>query len=383
MAAAAYAFAAVLDRTAYGTLPSGVAGETLRQQAACLASALAARPGRLAGIPRGAPGRAGRAGRTGAAGSGRRLERQVDLSALLPRADLLVAAALLDAALGDPIYRWHPVRLLGASLAGIERGLRAVGADGRGGGCLLFAMLAALWVGGISAALLGAARLHPAAGGALHLFVLYSLLALGDLLAHGRAVERAAAAGDLPAARRAAHRLVGRDVDRMDAAACRRAAIESLAENLADGVVSPIMWYALLGIPGLVLSKVVSTMDSMVGYRTPRYLRFGWCGARLDDLLQAAPGARDLAAYFAGGRACCPAAPAGVPCWSAGATMPCCPDPILAGARRPWPAPSGAGSSVRYGSAVTWLPRHGSAILPRPPPGRQPTIGGRKRLSAS
>ena len=213
----------------------------------------------------------------------------MDLSPLLPRADLLVAAALLDAALGDPTYRWHPVRLLGASLARLERGLRAVGADGQGGGCLLFAMLGVLWVGGVSAGLQGAARLHPAAGGAAHLFVLYSLIALGDLLAHGRAVEHAASAGDLPAARQAVGRLVGRDVDRMDAAACRRAAIESLAENLADGVVSPIIWYALLGIPGLVLCKVVSTMDSMVGYRTPRYLHFGWCGARLDDLLQWAP----------------------------------------------------------------------------------------------
>lgn len=213
----------------------------------------------------------------------------MDLSPLLPRADLLVAAALLDAVLGDPAYRWHPVRLLGASLTAIENRLRAAGADGRVGGCLLFGLLALLWVGGASAALAGAALAHPLAAVALHLFVLYSLLALGDLLAHGRAVERAAAAGDLPAARRAANRLVGRDAERMDAAACRRAAIESLAENLADGVVSPILCYALLGIPGLVLCKVISTMDSMVGYRTPRYLRFGWCGARLDDLLQWLP----------------------------------------------------------------------------------------------
>ncbi len=213
----------------------------------------------------------------------------MDLSPLLPRADLLVAAAALDWALGDPVYRWHPVRLMGASLAWCERGLRAAGADGRAGGCLLFVVLGALWVGGLSLALSGADRLHPAVGAAAHLFLLYSLLALGDLLAHGAAVDRAATGGDLPAARRAVARLVGRDVDRMDADACRRAAIESLAENLVDGVVSPIAWYAVLGVPGLVLCKVVSTMDSMVGYRTPRYLRFGWCGARLDDLMQAAP----------------------------------------------------------------------------------------------
>ena len=213
----------------------------------------------------------------------------MDLSPLAPRIELLLAAAALDAALGDPVYRWHPVRLLGASLVWCERRLRAAGADGRGGGCLLFGVLGASWIGGVSLVLPGAHRLHPAVAAGAHLFIVYSLLAFGDLLAHGRAVERAAAAGDLSAARRAVGRLVGRDVDRLDAAGCRRAAIESLAESLTDGVVSPIAWYALLGVPGLVLCKVVSTMDSMVGYRTPRYLRFGWCGARLDDLLQAVP----------------------------------------------------------------------------------------------
>jgi adenosylcobinamide-phosphate synthase len=75
----------------------------------------------------------------------------------------------------------------------------------------------------------------------------------------------------------------------MDGEACRRAAIESLSENLVDGFVSPIFWYVLLGAPGIVLFKVASTMDSMVGYKTPRYLKFGWCGARLDDLLNLLP----------------------------------------------------------------------------------------------
>ena len=83
--------------------------------------------------------------------------------------------------------------------------------------------------------------------------------------------------------------LVGRDTDRLDAPACRRAAIESLSESLTDGFTSAIFWYALTGVPGLVLFKVVSTMDSMVGYRTPRYVRFGWCGARLDDLMNFVP----------------------------------------------------------------------------------------------
>jgi len=122
-----------------------------------------------------------------------------------------------------------------------------------------------------------------------HLFLAYSCLALHDLLRHAWAVESAARKGDLEGARSAIARLVGRDTDKMDIAACRRAAIESVSENLTDGFVSPLAWYVVLGLPGLVLFKVVSTMDSMVGYKTPRYLQFGWCGARADDLMNFLP----------------------------------------------------------------------------------------------
>ena len=94
---------------------------------------------------------------------------------------------------------------------------------------------------------------------------------------------------DIERARHAVSALVGRDTDRMDGPACRRAAVESLSENLTDGFVSPMFWYVLAGVPGLVLFKIVSTMDSMVGYKTPQYLRFGWCGARLDDVMNYLP----------------------------------------------------------------------------------------------
>jgi adenosylcobinamide-phosphate synthase len=75
----------------------------------------------------------------------------------------------------------------------------------------------------------------------------------------------------------------------MDIAACRRASIESLAENFVDGFLSPLFWYLIAGLPGLFLFKVASTMDSMVGYKTEMYARFGWFGARLDDLLNFIP----------------------------------------------------------------------------------------------
>jgi len=209
--------------------------------------------------------------------------------ALAPSAAALAAAVVLDLALGDPPYRAHPVRLIGATLSLLERGLRRLGADGYIGGVLLFVVLGAGWTIAWSAAILAVSALSTPAASTLHVFLLYSLLALGDLLRHAGRVDRALVRGDLEAARSAVGWLVGRDTDRMDDGACRRAAIESLSENLTDGFVSPLFWYAIAGLPGLVLFKVVSTMDSMVGFKTPPYLRFGWCGARLDDVMNYVP----------------------------------------------------------------------------------------------
>jgi adenosylcobinamide-phosphate synthase len=201
----------------------------------------------------------------------------------------LIVAVVADLAFGDPVYRAHPVRLIGRSLQAVETTLRAVGAAGHAGGVVLFLALALGWVGGLSILVIGLSRLGTALGWAAHLFLLYSLLALGDLLHHGWRIERALRRNDLDSARHAVSHLVGRDTGGMDAAACRRAAVESLSENLTDGFTSPVFWYAVAGLPGIVLFKVVSTMDSMVGYKTERYRRFGWCGARLDDLLNYVP----------------------------------------------------------------------------------------------
>jgi adenosylcobinamide-phosphate synthase len=206
-----------------------------------------------------------------------------------PNALVLVVAVILDLLLGDPVYPLHPIRLMGHTLTFFERGLRRIGADGYGGGIALFFLLAMVWVGGTSVLFVAAWIVSWKLVLAIQIFLAYSCLALRDLLKHSWAVEKAARAGDLAGARVAIARLVGRDADRMDVAACRRAAIESLSENLTDGFTSPIAWYLVAGLPGLVLFKVVSTMDSMVGNKTPRYLKFGWCGARLDDVMNFVP----------------------------------------------------------------------------------------------
>jgi adenosylcobinamide-phosphate synthase len=208
---------------------------------------------------------------------------------LAPDPLALAAAVAVDLVAGDPEYRLHPVRLIGRSLQVVENGLRRIGAQGYGGGIALFVLLATFWVGAIAAVVWAAS----AAGGwpawAAHAFILYSFLALGDLLRHGREIERAVAGGALQEARRRVSKLVGRDTEPMDGPACRRAAVESLSESLTDGFTSPLFWYVIGGLPLLTLFKVVSTMDSMVGYKSPRYRLFGWCGARLDDVMNFVP----------------------------------------------------------------------------------------------
>lgn len=208
---------------------------------------------------------------------------------LLAEPSVLAIAVLVDLAVGDPSYRWHPVRLIGRTLTGLEQALRRGGADGYGGGIVLCLLLATLWLSLSSGLVVGTGAMSGLAGWAVHLWIVYSLLALGDLLRHVWRIESALISGDAAAARVAVGHLVGRDTAPMDAAACRRAAIESLSENLTDGFTSPVFWYVIAGLPGLVLFKVASTLDSMVGYKTPRYLQFGWGGARLDDVMNYLP----------------------------------------------------------------------------------------------
>ena len=202
---------------------------------------------------------------------------------------VILPALLLDILLGDPIYPLHPVRLCGKLLALLEVGLRKLKFDGYGGGILLFVLLSGLCLGTVLGIQFLAAALHPLAEYAWKLYITWSLLALGDLCRHGNQVARAAEQNNLEQARHYTGRLVGRDLDKMQITDCCRATIESLSENLTDGVLSPLFFYFLFGIPGLVLFKVVSTMDSMVGYKNERYLQFGWCGARLDDLMNFIP----------------------------------------------------------------------------------------------
>jgi adenosylcobinamide-phosphate synthase len=211
----------------------------------------------------------------------------------------------LDLWLADPEGWPHPVRTYGALIAAGERHLNhGPHRFGKGAG------LASGLVGGTFLAfrllhkLLE--RLPPGwAIAADTVWVFYGLANTG-LVREGRAVFAVLENNGLEAGRRQLARIVGRDTARLDAQQIRTAVLESLAENLSDGVVAPLCVYALGGVPGLMAYKMVNTLDSMVGYRSPRYEQFGKFAARLDDVANLLPArltAGLLAALGGSGRA--------------------------------------------------------------------------------
>ncbi|MHB0772556.1 adenosylcobinamide-phosphate synthase CbiB [Bradyrhizobium sp. 5.13L] len=117
----------------------------------------------------------------------------------------------------------------------------------------------------------------------------WPMVALRSLYDHVAAVAEPLRAGDITAAREAVSRIVGRDPAALDEAGIARAAIESLAENASDGIVAPVFWGALLGLPGILGYKAINTLDSMIGHRSERHEAFGWAAARIDDVANFIP----------------------------------------------------------------------------------------------
>ncbi|EYD73385.1 Adenosylcobinamide-phosphate synthase [Limimaricola hongkongensis DSM 17492] len=196
----------------------------------------------------------------------------------------LAIAMALDAAFGEPDEIWsrapHPAVLMGRAVGWFDRTLN-IGGTARGRGILACAALvfAAFSLGEALAALPG-----PFA----EILVAAILLAQRSLVDHVRAVARGLR-HSLAEGRRAVSMIVGRDTGEMDEPAIARAAIESAAENLSDGVTAPAFWFLIGGLPGLLVYKIVNTADSMIGYRTPRHEGFGWASAKLDDAMNWIP----------------------------------------------------------------------------------------------
>jgi adenosylcobinamide-phosphate synthase len=200
----------------------------------------------------------------------------------------LLLALALDALIGDPAWLYrrvpHPVALIGGAILRLERRWLDLGAPPhvlRRRGLLLGAViLAASAVVGLGLQWL---CFRMPFGWLLLGVLMSSLLAQRGLYEHAAAVAAGLREG-LAQGRAAVARIVGRDPEQLDGPAVARAAIESTAENFSDGVAAPVLWGALLGLPGMLAYKAVNTADSMIGHRSSRYMDFGRFAARLDDV---------------------------------------------------------------------------------------------------
>ena len=208
------------------------------------------------------------------------------------------AAGLLgDLLLGDP-RRGHPVAAFGRAAGAVERLLWR---DHRGWGAL-HTLVCAGGAVSLAAAASHRVRNSPAASVALTAAATWAVVGGTSLGREARAIGAALEAGNVDTARELLPRLCGRDPQALDADGIARAVVESVAENTSDAVVGALVWGAVAGVPGLVGFRAVNTLDAMVGHKSPKYRRYGWASARLDDVA-GWPGARLTAvlATVAGG----------------------------------------------------------------------------------
>ena len=196
---------------------------------------------------------------------------------------------MLEAVVGypDALHRRvpHPVVWIGTLISALEARLNRP--DFSEGLRRVFGVVTLLVIVGVS----GLAGWLIAKFGGPWAVVIVGVVGLAQrsLYDHVREVAKPLGAGDLGGARRAVGMIVGRDPQRLDEAGVAAAAIESLAESFCDGVVAPIFWFVVAGLPGLFVYKAVNTADSLIGHREPRWRSFGWASARFDDVLNLIP----------------------------------------------------------------------------------------------
>ena len=200
------------------------------------------------------------------------------------------AGLLLDLLFGDPVWLYHPVRLIGNWISWAERQLRKVcGSHLMAAGGVLWVMTA-LMAFLIPFALLALAGwLHPALRFLLETFWCFQILAARSLSSESRKVYEKLKESDLPGARRAVSMIVGRDTEKLTEEGVTKAAVETVAENTSDGVTAPLIYMMIGGAPLGFLYKAVNTMDSMLGYKNDRYLYFGRIPAKMDDIFNYIP----------------------------------------------------------------------------------------------
>lgn len=204
----------------------------------------------------------------------------------------LGCAYVADLLCGDPEWFPHPVRLIGRLTEGGE----SLARPGRGSarrdlisGAVLSASVVTVTVTSTAVVLATARWLHPSLGFTTDVVLAWTALATGSLLTEARQVLHALADHDLGRARQRLARLVGRDTDTLPESEVSRGLIETLAESTCDGIVAPLCYLAVGGVPAALAYKAINTLDSMIGHREPPYTYFGRCAAHLDDVANFIP----------------------------------------------------------------------------------------------
>ncbi len=200
---------------------------------------------------------------------------------------------VLDTIFGDPAWLPHPVVIMGKAISTLEKRLRThlpktPQGELMGGAVVAFALPVGTFLF-TSLVCLGAARISPWLGLAVEMFWCGQALAAKGLAQESKHVYQELKKGDLPAARKAVSRIVGRDTQNLTAEGVTRAAVETVAENASDGVIAPLLYMLLGGAPLALTYKTINTMDSMLGYKNEKYFYFGRVPAKLDDIANYIP----------------------------------------------------------------------------------------------
>lgn len=201
----------------------------------------------------------------------------------------IALAVVLDLLVGDPRWLPHPVRLMGNLAILLEMPARRLIVNERIAGIFVSGLVIIL-VGVATWGLLYCAGLaHPALADAVSVYVIYTGLAAKDMVRHSSEVYQALDSGALGEAKRWVGMICGRDSEQLDESGVAKATVESVAENMVDGVTAPLFYAFLAGPVGMMVYKAVNTLDSTFGYKNERFRHFGWASARLDDLANFIP----------------------------------------------------------------------------------------------
>lgn len=199
---------------------------------------------------------------------------------------ILFLAFVIDHFIGDPEYRFHPIRIIGYTAQKLTSILKPYK---RFGGIICLLILSLFFSSIVSLIEKKLYLSFSFFGLIFKIFMVYSLLALGALRKISFEILKALEEGDVKKARQKLSQMVGRDVERLEEKEIIRGCIESIAENSSDGVIAPCFYYFIGGLPTMMFYKVVNTLDSMYGYKRDWFKDYGWACARLDDLLNFIP----------------------------------------------------------------------------------------------